>query len=825
MKKKRNYIWQTVSVFLILVLVLTSMPVMAEEEFTASEEETQQQSVETEEFDDEIFNDGNDIQQDFSSDNLQDNFQNEKQDNDSGTEGIRYIKGRPLTQEEKEEQLAPFETLVPLDPGPEAESCSDETGVAAYSMRKSPYPQTYDMRELNYVTSAKDQNPYGNCWAFGMAAIMESSLLTQNKGIYDLSEDHLSYFFSHRQNDPLNNTPYDTNIVNGNHRYAGGNDTLASIFLTTWSGMTTEEDVPLPTDSVSAQKAYHAVAYLKNAYFFNYSQQKVKDMLMGNHAVSVMLPMNRSYCNPDTAAYCYSSQAHGGENHIVTIVGWDDNYSRDNYLDQCNVTSDGAWIAKNSWGSDWGDNGFFYISYESTDFKNLVAADAVNSVKYNNNYFYDGSSAVTVISLDTGQSVAAIFDVKAGKGKAETLGEINLISRSDPALYEIQVYANLKDPSNPTSGSPVYSSPIQYYQSVAGVRTISLPETTLIQNTKFSVVIKNKGENQISFGVEYGYSYGWFTALAGIEKGQTFFRGQTGAKWTDACTESWTARIKAHTRTQSSPVTPRLSVNPDRTTLNIGQTACMNAQITPYSVKYIGLSYQSSNKSVASVDVNGKITARNPGTAVITCRSVDSTGLIKKITITVNPPRQLSTPKFTVSVSSNGYNKISWKKVSGAQWYTVWRRPGKGGKWTRLANVKSSVLAYKDYKVTANASYRYTVRAYQKAGEKIYSSKYVTGTIIKAAPARQKIYSARAEGGIIRISWKTQKNCDGYRVYRRTRNGKYKRLYTFSKGTYSTYLDKTAVKGVLYFYAVRAYVKEPDGVVFSKYTDSSAVKR
>lgn len=55
-----------------------------------------------------------------------------------------------------------------------------------------------------------------------------------------------------------------------------GNDLLASMFLSTWSGMTTEGDVPLATDSThtqktgvtpAASKAYNAAAYLKNAYF------------------------------------------------------------------------------------------------------------------------------------------------------------------------------------------------------------------------------------------------------------------------------------------------------------------------------------------------------------------------------------------------------------------------------------------------------------------------------------------------------------------------------------------------------------------------------
>lgn len=79
---------------------------------------------------------------------------------------------------------------------------SDLTSVyAAYGSRAAAFPSYYDSRQKGLVTSVKDQHPFGTCWAFGMAAIMESSLLAQNKGTYDLSEEHLSYFFSNRQND------------------------------------------------------------------------------------------------------------------------------------------------------------------------------------------------------------------------------------------------------------------------------------------------------------------------------------------------------------------------------------------------------------------------------------------------------------------------------------------------------------------------------------------------------------------------------------------------------------------------------------------------
>lgn len=98
-----------------------------------------------------------------------------------------------MTEEERKEELEPFKNLKPIDPGPEVES--DLTSVyAAYGSRETAFPSSYDSRKEGLVTPVKNQNPFGTCWAFGMAAIMETSLLAQNKGVYDLSEEHLSYF-------------------------------------------------------------------------------------------------------------------------------------------------------------------------------------------------------------------------------------------------------------------------------------------------------------------------------------------------------------------------------------------------------------------------------------------------------------------------------------------------------------------------------------------------------------------------------------------------------------------------------------------------------
>ena len=201
------------------------------------------------------------------------------------------------------------------------------------------------------------------------------------------------------------------------------------------------------------------------------------------------------------------------------------------------------------------------------------------------------------------------------------------------------------------------------------------------------------------------------------------------------------------------------------------------------------------------------------------------TARIKAHTRTLNQSWVPDTPVFQVKAYNSGYNLISWKKVSGATGYYVYRKPAAGGKWSKIADVGTSELKYKDSKVTANASYRYTVKAYYEASGKRYSGKYKTGDVIKAAPAVQKVTSVKSEKNGIRIRWKPQKKCDGYYIYRKKKGGSYQLIKKISNGNSSSYLDKKAQKGVSYYYAVKAYVKEPYGNTYSKYKSSSAVKR
>lgn len=72
---------------------------------------------------------------------------------------------------------------------------------------------------------------------------------------------------------------------------------------------------------------------------------------------------------------------------MVSVVGWDDNYPASNFAKT--PPKDGAWIIKNSYGMEYGDQGYNYISYYDTSFAttdNSVGFIFENTEKYNKNY-------------------------------------------------------------------------------------------------------------------------------------------------------------------------------------------------------------------------------------------------------------------------------------------------------------------------------------------------------------------------------------------------------------------------------------------------------
>lgn len=96
----------------------------------------------------------------------------------------------------------------------------------------------------------------------------------------------------------------------------------------------------------------------------------IKSAIYNYAAVNAAIKYESNFNTSNKTSYYYNSSKDPSfdpktNGHSICIVGWDDNYSKDNFLESCRPTKDGAWYCKNSWGPQWSqDDGYFYISYE-----------------------------------------------------------------------------------------------------------------------------------------------------------------------------------------------------------------------------------------------------------------------------------------------------------------------------------------------------------------------------------------------------------------------------------------------------------------------------
>ena len=347
-------------------------------------------------------------------------------------------------------------------------------------------------------------------------------------------------------------------------------------------------------------------------------------------------------------------------------------------------------------------------------------------------------------------------------------------------------------------------------------------------------MITNIGSDTVEYLCETNSAYDWVEFQAGLEADQSFCYHEKNG-WSDfsKTSPSACARIKAHTRTLGNAVNvtrPASFQAAARAYNQISLTWSKADGVSGYQIyrRTSDGEYQKV-KTVSWSDTAWTDTKVHPGiTYIYKIRAysmVNGTAKYSDYTAETAAKTVLATPSVSVKVSSGLYNTVNWNEISGAAGYVVYRKTA-SGKWTKLANIKkASTTSYKDTKIKSATIYEYTVRAYCTVNKKTVASSYKSSGKYKSAPSRQTVSSISNMKKGLKLKWKAQKKCDGYYIYKKTGSGKYKLAATIKKGKTSTWTDTKVKKGKKYRYYVRAYVKEPNGVVKGKYKASAAVTR
>ena len=398
------------------------------------------------------------------------------------------------------------------------------------SRARSAVPSAYqsDINALRSTYPAvRDQNPYGTCWAFSTMGLAEFDLI--NKRAFDrsadLSELQLAYFTYNFVQDPLGGTvgdsaKYYNENTDINYLNYGGNYAMAVRRLGQWIGAVREADVPYSqaagtvTNGLDDSYAYqYDAAHLENAYLINLKENAadVKRQIMKHGAVGTMYDHLKagatyaglSYSSADPAPYnaYYRTQntniTSGDGSHAVMIVGWDDNFSKDNFRRGEKPGSDGAWLIRNSWGDGSYNFDYFWMSYETYSLADTAwVMDFSTDDGYDNNYQLDGGVQTYLYSGEGSTTVANIFDVSEKSSvKSEMLEAVSLsFTHMADVEYTIDIYTDIPEKYSysykPVSGTKQEAATTHGTTTYAGVYTIPLAQPVELKpGSRFSVVV------------------------------------------------------------------------------------------------------------------------------------------------------------------------------------------------------------------------------------------------------------------------------------------------------------------------------------------------
>ena len=250
---------------------------------------------------------------------------------------------------------------------------------------------------------------------------------------------------------------------------------------------------------------------------------------------------------------------------------------------------------------------------------------------------------------------------------------------------------------------------------------------------------------------------------------------------------------------QLQVVPTSVALNKTTLTLDIGKTSNLRATVYPSNASNKKCTWSSSNTSVATVDGNGKVTAKASGTATITVKT--SNGKTATCKVTVNLP----TPQITSLANTTGGIKISWNKVSGAYGYRLYYKPASGG-WKRFKD--TTATSFTDSGVVPNKTETYTIRCIDKNGKTI-SGFNSTGWSKKYTPAAPTISKLDITTGGIKLSWNKIAGVYGYRLYYKTSSGGWKR---FKDTTATSFTDSGVSPNRTETYTIRCIDKNGNTV-------------
>ena len=541
------------------------------------------------------------------------------------------------------------------------------------SIKRSRYNNLFEAKLANLGSSynssdtipfvVKNQRLTSSCWSFAFTSLLEGNWYKNSSTSKEFSPMHIEY--------------YTTNMFKRNLD-GGGNAYLALAYSTSGNGPVLEENMPMsevynessspvltPVENVNLDRLLDST--VSDANFLpsihktydggsiqytdggttSYSTEEVtamrdliKEAIKNNGGISASMYMDvtvdaennytTTYYNKDTYAY-YCDSSSVIENHNAVIVGWDDNYSKDNFNEGHRPANDGAYIVLNSYGNQFGDNGYIYVSYDDCVIENnLVTVENIDEIDYDKIYQYDPLGDNNVIQVNGSSSGYAANVFSRDASKSEYLNEVGI---SLFATQGIEIYLNPASADFESAKLVASTEPLE-----AGYHTIKLATPQKLTGDKFVVIVKYINQEGVFIPIECNLTESGFTSVSNFFDTATANDGESfistdGETWHDVNglqLQNFTLKntntcIKAFTTYSDEPINVNVeSVSLDKNNLDlkVGNSDTLVATVLPENATNKNVTWSSSDDTIAKVE-DGTVTAIAPGEATITVTTVD----------------------------------------------------------------------------------------------------------------------------------------------------------------------------------------------------------
>lgn len=515
----------------------------------------------------------------------------------------------------------------------------------------SSFPSSKTLTKPNYRSQTT-----GSCWAYSAMNALESTLLNKYSTTYNLSNSKNIVNVSHERF-------YLTKAFSGSNANEYGFMTLGKggyalhsiLYLTGGYGPIAlnsnspfngeySSDTLVSRNNVLNQKKIYDVTEIQviggvdpdSDSAVSNKINAIKSLINDGIGVTTNSRSLRSGCscfNTDTrASYCPNLNGSYGSNcnyHASLIVGWNDNYSKDNFAEGYKPDKNGAWIIRNTHGS----SGEYYISYYDPFLLNNenMAITSIKSVGYDHIYQYNPSGCKSYqyagdyycYSLGSvpSKQVVSIFE-KNGEGN-QKLDSVGFYVQSSSSK-SVEVYFSSSSSNDIPSDLFDSNNKICEKNNITnnGYYSCELSNSKIISQQYFFIGLKGNGQ---IFAFQGNAHPTLSNDKVGISAGKNYYLNNS--TWTDASTSnSSTIFVKVFTTdTNDEPSiigVDSVTISPNVLNLKVGETSSLTYNISPSNADIKSTVWSSSNTGVVSVDKDGKVRAVGIGMANVVIKVV-----------------------------------------------------------------------------------------------------------------------------------------------------------------------------------------------------------